>query len=282
MLKRRNASQGGHVESLKERIVALAPWHLEVQLTPDISTGASLEAIDGDANQPDPPVTFISPRDQWTSLMKRIYPGGLQGRTLLDCACNCGGYSFWAKELGASRCFGFDVREHWIDQANFLAEHRTWPSDGVHFEVLDLYDLPKRGLEAFDVALFKGIFYHLPDPMNSLKIVADLTQELMIVDTSIRTDLPDGMLALSVESPSHPMSGVHGLSWFPTGPKVLTSILNWLGFADTRVVLSMKHDAKRSNLGRLQMVASRRKEVLSALSSAEAPSGATQSDLMFS
>jgi tRNA (mo5U34)-methyltransferase len=45
-------------------------------------------------------------------MMNLIYPGGLEGRRFLDCACNCVAYSFWAKELGASETFGFDVREH--------------------------------------------------------------------------------------------------------------------------------------------------------------------------
>jgi hypothetical protein len=30
--------------------------------------------------------------------------------------------------------------------------------------VLDLYDLPTLGLEPFDITIFAGIFYHLPDP----------------------------------------------------------------------------------------------------------------------
>jgi tRNA (mo5U34)-methyltransferase len=267
--KRMDSSQGNRAAYLRQRISALAPWHLEVQVTPEISTRVFLDDADADPSQPDGvPVSFINPRDQWIGLMEHIYPEGLHARTLLDCACNCGGYSFWAKELGASSAFGFDVREHWINQANFLAEHRSWPSDGLHFEVLDLYDLRERGLEAFDIALFKGIFYHLPDPISVMKVVADLTQELMVVDTAVRTDLPDGMLALSGESLSHPMSGVYGLSWFPTGPKVLAAILNWLGFPETRVVHSIPSDAERP-VGRLQMAASKKHGLLSRLASAE-------------
>jgi tRNA (mo5U34)-methyltransferase len=274
VLKRRNASKGDHAAYLKERIIALAPWHLEVQVTPEISTRVFLEganAVDSGSDEP-PPVSFISPREQWTGLMRRIYPNGLEGRTILDCACNCGGYSFWAKELGASKCFGFDVRKQWIDQANFLAEHRSWPSDGVDFEVLDLYDLPERRLEAFDIALFKGIFYHLPDPIRGMKGVADLTKELIVVDTAIRTDLPDGMLAASGESRSHPMSGVYGLNWFPTGPGVLSTILGWLGFPETRVIFWMKEqDPERAGFGRLQIAASRKEGLLGELTSNGAP-----------
>jgi tRNA (mo5U34)-methyltransferase len=272
MRKRMDSSRGDDVAYLKERITALGPWHLEVQVTSEVSTRVFLEGADADHSESaGVPVSFISPRDQWVGLMKRIYPEGLDGRTLLDCACNSGGYSFWAKELGASECFGFDVRHHWIDQANFLAEHRSWPSDGVKFEVLDLYDLPERGLEAFDIALFKGIFYHLPDPIRGMKAVADLTRELLVVDTAIRTDLPDGMLAAAGESRSHPMSGVYGLNWFPTGPEVLSTILRWLGFPHTRVVYWLKEpDPERQGFGRLQIAASRKEGLLGRLASVEA------------
>ena len=33
--------------------------------------------------------------------MSALYPDGFQGRSIMDCACNCGGYLFWAKEIGA-------------------------------------------------------------------------------------------------------------------------------------------------------------------------------------
>jgi tRNA (mo5U34)-methyltransferase len=57
------------------------------------------------------------------------------------------------------------------------------------------------------------------------------------------------------------MSGVRGLNWFPTGPQVLTRILNWLGFTGTRRVYwrRTETDNQPSELGRLQMIASRNK-----------------------
>ncbi len=61
---------------------------------------------------------------------------------MLDCACNCGAYLFWAKDEGAGRCRGFDVRAHWIDQARFLQRHRQGPNEDMRFEVMDLMDLP--------------------------------------------------------------------------------------------------------------------------------------------
>ena len=112
---------------LTKKIIDLGPWHLKVQVTPEVDTSVYREAVANDPKHADLAgnVAFVDPGDKFKQLMQRIYPQGLAGKRVLDCACNCGAYSFWAKELGASECFGFDVREHWINQANFLKENRA-------------------------------------------------------------------------------------------------------------------------------------------------------------
>jgi SAM-dependent methyltransferase len=244
--------------ALKEEIIRLGPWHLDVQVTADLSSSAFLDAPESVRESwAAHPVTFIDLRRGFQRLMQAMYPDGLEGRSFLDCACNCGGYSFWMKEIGAGSCLGFDVRDHWINQARFLLENRDeWPRDGMRFELLDLYDLPKQELEPFDVTLFKGIFYHLPDPMAGLKVAADLTREVLIVDTAVRIDLDDGMLVLENEGTEHPMSGVYGLNWLPTGPRVMERILNWMGFPETRLT-SWSVNPRRPERGRLRIIGAR-------------------------
>ena len=60
-------------------------------------------------------------------------------------------------------------------------EHRDGSSDRMRFEAWNLYEVPEQGLQPFDVVLFNGIFYHLPDPFAGLKIAADLAGELLLV-----------------------------------------------------------------------------------------------------
>jgi tRNA (mo5U34)-methyltransferase len=247
------------IGDLREQIIRLGPWHLDVQVTPDVSTRVSFEALNATYPASAGQVSFISPRKRFLDVMRSIYPLGLQGRSVMDCACNCGGYLFWAKEFGAGDCLGFDVREHWIDQARFLAAHRTEASDRIRFDVCDLYDLPKTARKPSDITIFKGIFYHLPDPITGLKIAADLTRELFILNTATRLGLPDGMLAVAAESPEPLMSGVYGLNWFPTGPQVLEHILKWMGFAETRLVLYNEKGESNPTNGRVEIIASRTK-----------------------
>lgn len=255
-------SAGASVEELRREIIRLGPWHLDVEVAPGLSTRAWLEA-GGTYPESFGDIAFLDQRDDFKRRLAAIYPAGLEGRSFLDCACNCGGYVFWAREAGAGECFGFDVREHWIRQAEFLLKHRPEPKDGLQFEVADLYDLPKLDLQPFDVTLFKGILYHLPDPVAGMRIAADLTREVMIVNTGTAAGLPDGALVVDNERTEPLMSGVHGLNWYPTGPEVVVKILRWLGFRETR--LMWWRPETRPGRGRLELVASKREGVLAGL-----------------
>lgn len=249
--------------TLREEIISLGPWHLDVQVTPVISTAVSREAGEGAYHKSFGPIQFANPSTFFRGLLKSIYPSGLEGRSVLDCACNCGGWLFWAKELGAGDCFGFDVRQHWIDQAQFLQRNRTEKSRDMRFEACDLYQLPQRKLKPFDITIFSGIFYHLPDPVTGLKIAADLTSEVLLLNTATRNGFPDGILTVNQESREDAMSGVHGLAWMPTGPEVMSAILRWAGFAETRCVFWRKRtDFQPPEFGRLQMIAARRAGIL--------------------
>ncbi|MGH8557779.1 MAG: class I SAM-dependent methyltransferase [Methylococcales bacterium] len=237
---------------LKQQIIDLGPWHHDIQVTPEISTAVSLEKHKAH-------ITAFSNmyRQNFYAVMSSIFPDGkLDGKSFLDCACNCGGYCFWAKELGATNYFGFDVRKHWIDQAEFLLKNRTLSGEGISIKQRDLYDVPSLNISRVDITLFKGIFYHLPDPITGLKIAADLTTDLLIFDSATRYGTKDGFLAVANEDVNNLMSGVHGLNWFPTGPEVIKRILLWMGFKEFRVLMNSQNN-KYPTLGRLCLLAAR-------------------------
>src|SRR5262245_32020920 len=129
-------------QDLMARLRAMAPWHFNIEVEPGVWTR--------DANPLSTRIPRINPAEL-RPLLERIYPSGLKKKTFLDCACNSGGYSFVASDLGA-RCFGFDVRAHWIDQARFVADHLGKGEDAVRFEVCDLLDVGDLlGTQRFDV-----------------------------------------------------------------------------------------------------------------------------------
>ena len=215
-------------EDLLAELRRLGPWHHDIQITADLNTrdwvedrgpgsadatlgrgmledcrsGASLELGR----------CMFSPARTLEQGLLRYFPEGIGDRSVLDCACNAGGYLFAAKDAGAGRCLGFDVRQHWIDQAEFVRTHREAPSDDMRFAVCNLYELSTLDLEPYDVTLFNGIFYHLPDPVGGLRIAADLTREVMVVNTHTKAGCPDGLMHVGPEGVDHPLSASTGSS----------------------------------------------------------------------
>ena len=241
---------------LLQEIIRLGPWHLEIEVESGITTRVGRASCAGSGSAYGD-VPFDTPCSYFQSLLAQVFPFGLQGRSVLDCACNCGAHLFWAREAGAGRCMGFDVREHWIRQARFLQARRPETSD-MGFEVCDIYDIDSLGLGRFDICIFHGILYHLPDPIMGLKVVADRTNELLMINTATAPGVDDTALVVGTEDPSWIVSGVYGLNFRPTGPTVLNRILRWLGFAETRVVFwETQTPFQPSGWGRLQLLAAR-------------------------
>lgn len=244
-------------DELAAEVIRLGPWHIEVEITPEVSTAVSLDAPPGAYPDSFGKISFSRRYEGIMGRLRKVFPNGLEGRSVMDCACNCGAYLFWSKEHGAGECFGFDARSHWIDQARFLAEHRVKPSDALRFEACDLYDLPKVAPGRFDVTWFNGIFYHLPDPVAGLKLAADITDELLILNTAVMSGHPDGSLVVAHENPDRLLAGMDDLNWFPTGPGVLARILRWLGFAEVRCSVWRTPPNQKPGLDRIEMIAAR-------------------------
>lgn len=249
-------------ELLEQEIKALAPWHHDIQLSEDFSTG-QIFSQDGILDRPENDgVSLISPRDLFRGKIEKIYPEGLVGKRFLDCACNAGVYCFLAREMGAQHAVGFDIREHWIAQAKFVQQHRTVaPTDKIDFSILDVYDLGDQRLEPFDLTLFSGIFYHLPDPIHGLKLAADLTTDIVIVNTASLDDdeNPKGLSMHRRRPQNHEknvMSGVYEIAWFPNGPQAIAEILYWLGFVEVKLVRRIRKEKGR---GRFEVIAARAK-----------------------
>ena len=250
---------------LIDAIRKLGPWHLDVQLTETVSTASAYgnKELERDENEG---ISLLSLKKKFDKRVEMIYPGGMEGKTFMDCACNAGGYCFWAKEHGVKSAYGFDIRQHWIDQANFIKEHRTvGDSDGIEFQQMDLYDLPKKNLEPVDFMMFKGIFYHLPFPVDAVKTVADLTKEVILFNTATFDDGVGNSLVCAFENPGPLMSGVHTLSWVPSGPKVIAKMLYWLGFVDIRLIF-WKPGYEKTGRGRMELIAAKSEGILDAIS----------------
>lgn len=241
--------------ALINQIRELRPWHHNLQLSPEVDVRCAFEPHELERGN-NGNVSFIDVHDEFEHKISLIYPEGFVGKTFLDCACNSGAYCFLAREFGATRAFGFDVREHWIEQARFVARHRTVaPTDQIEFDVFDLMRLREKNIEPADLTLFKGIFYHLADPIQGLKIAADLTKDVLWFNSAVMFKEDERGLICTFERSEKVMSGVHSLSWTPTGPKVIVMLLHWLGFPEIWHVYTRPYTD--GDHGRMEIIASR-------------------------
>ena len=237
---------------VEQEIARLGPWLHDIEVSPGMRTGAVAGSTEADKEV----LQSYSPDRMIEHLVGSVFGGDLAGRSFLDCGCNAGGHSFAAARLGAGRGLAFDARQHWLDQAAFLARFHDAPQ--LELRRLTLGELPALALEPFDVTLFSGLFYHLPDPVAGLRHAADLTRELLVVNTSVKPRRHRG-LELSWESTSVALSGVDGLAWLPTGWEVMGDILAWCGFPHVRIDLywTPRMLGRPRGWRRLQMLAAR-------------------------
>lgn len=240
---------------------ALGPWHHKVRLRDGVHTQSHIQRDETGSVVPQ-----YDPDRAFEIATRSVYPEGLQGRSFLDCACNCGGYSFAAKDRRAGKVYGFDIREHWIKQARFIASNRNGDSSDMSFDVASFEDFAATD-GMYDVTWFSGIFYHLPDPIATLKQVADRTRETLFLNSACtwcdesRPEQPE--LVFRPETTRAILSGVEGVSWLPSGPMVLRRILQWMGFAEVRTYLWVQDEAQAAPVsggprtGRIAVVAAR-------------------------
>ena len=108
--------------------------------------------------------------------------GSLEGKRVLDIACNSGFWAIQCALLGAN-VTAFDARPELIEQANLIKS--IVGLDNVDFQVLDFWDMSPQLLGTFDVVLCLGILYHLPKPLEALELITSIAKGHVLLDTQI-------------------------------------------------------------------------------------------------
>ena len=113
----------------------------------------------------------------------------LAGRTVLDVACNEGGYSFAALDAGAARVIGFDVRAINVEKARFVAKVQGRANAEFHVASCDSW--LERDPPPVDVVFLCGLLYHLVEPWKTIEQYCALAREGVFV-TCVLAGGPDG------------------------------------------------------------------------------------------
>lgn len=108
--------------------------------------------------------------------------GSLQGKRILDIACNSGFWSIQCALLGAD-VVGFDARPDLIEQAALIKT--IVGTDRADFRVLRFEDMTPDTLGRFDAVLNLGILYHLPDQLAALIATKAMAKSVIVIDTAV-------------------------------------------------------------------------------------------------
>jgi tRNA (mo5U34)-methyltransferase len=124
-------------------------------------------------------------------LARLRFPKDLSGKSVLDVGAWDGFYSFEAERRNAARVVASDYYAwHGVGwgtgrgKAGFELARRALGSNVEDVDV-DVLDLSPERVGSFDVVLFLGVLYHLPNPQLGLERVASVTKDLLIVETVV-------------------------------------------------------------------------------------------------
>jgi tRNA (mo5U34)-methyltransferase len=125
--------------------------------------------------------------------MDVTFKHSLVGKSLLDIGAWDGAFTFEAERRGATvtAADGFMwAGLGWSSKAPFDLAHKAVRSKAKTF-VMDVVDMTPRRVGAHDVVLFLGVLYHLQHPLLALERLADITKEMLVVETVTElNDLP--------------------------------------------------------------------------------------------
>ncbi|MCI4364361.1 MAG: class I SAM-dependent methyltransferase, partial [Thermoplasmata archaeon] len=166
-------------------------------------------------------------------------PIALDHRKVLDIGCWTGGTSLLLAAMGAEVVA--------IEEANIYVKALAYQKLAFGVKELDprslsLYDLDAPEYQdAFDVALFSGVIYHLTDPVVGLRLVYNTLKEggVCLVETAAKSSRAS---VCTYEGPSVVTRGNRrgrnrgGWNWFVPSRAALVHMMEDVGFTDVRAI----------------------------------------------
>lgn len=162
-------------------------------------------------------------------------PSSLAGQTVLDVGAWDGFYSFEAARRGARRVVASDSfvwTSRWGQDGFNLARRELGLDALVEDRLIDVMDLSPTTVGTFDVVLFLGVLYHVPDPVGALRAVASVTEDLLLLETE--TSLNTIPFAAARLWPGNELSS-DDTNWWSLNRRALEGLLRRFGFSEVRV-----------------------------------------------
>jgi tRNA (mo5U34)-methyltransferase len=170
------------------------------------------------------------------SVLAHLALPDLTGKSVLDVGAWDGFFSFAAERLGAARVLATDSYA-WneIDhgsKASFELAREVLGSK-VEEREIEVLDIAPETVGRFDVVLFLGVLYHMRHPLMALERVANVTRELLVVETVTRVGLGAGPAMAFY--PDDRLAGDE-TNWWAPNLSGLVEMLHAVGFSRVEAV----------------------------------------------
>jgi tRNA (mo5U34)-methyltransferase len=203
--------------------------------------------------------------DPRRTLRRLRLPERLDGLTVLDVGAWDGFYSFEMERRGAARVLATDDfcwgNGGWATQDGFVVARRALGSR-VEDQQIDVLDLkPEAVGGTYDLVLFLGVLYHLPNPLLALERVRSVVGRQLVMETEVDllfTRRPAAAFFPTTELNDDPTNW-----WAPNVPAVL-GMLKAAGFSRAEVVWKRSTAVRAARWGR-ELLHRRYRPVLRAL-----------------
>lgn len=210
------------IEQLKNKLSAYF-WHYPFKFNPDIYLESGVESATGLYGRHYQRYVHIF------SQLLEIFGSSLEGKNILDCACNCGFWSIQSLSNGAKHITAFDASEGNIEQAEMLKN--IIGLKNIDYKVLDVAQISKESLGTFDITFFLGILYHLHNPIDALLRLKEVTNGLVVIDTN--TCISDQPVLKIVSDDVHAQNHSNKIAYYPS-PLAVYKMLELTGFTDIK------------------------------------------------
>jgi tRNA (mo5U34)-methyltransferase len=153
--------------NLREMVDSVPHWYHEFEFAPGLVTPGS--------------------RNSRALLAQLQLPADMSGLRVLDIGARDGFFSFECERRGAAEVVAIDYIP--AEQTGFLVAKKILGSR-LNLVHENIYNLTPESYGQFDLVLFLGVLYHLPDPMRALDIVFNMMkpQAWLFLETVIVDD----------------------------------------------------------------------------------------------
>lgn len=167
-------------------------------------TAHNIKLADGTETMPE--IGYLLADSPWMKaaarVLKVVYGDAIAGKSIADLGCLEGGYTVEFSRMGM-QATGIEVRQSNIE--NCLHVHKNAGLPNLAFAKNDVWNLAEYG--RFDAMFCCGLLYHLDQPAKFIRLMAEQTRDVIMINTHYADDVQSAVFALSAMTENEGLPG---------------------------------------------------------------------------